>query len=120
MIKMEMVSIVRRGMGGFDYPGVPFEYREIEVGNDIADDAVRVEGGIVKAEGLGDGSVVREGNHRQAALDDATPERLRLGESPVPKPRPAIVGQVLAASLAGMAALVGVASLVIILRARKS
>ena len=120
MIKMEMVSIIRRGMGGFDYPGVPFEYREIEVGNDIADDAVRVEGGIVKAEGLGDGSVVHEGNHRQAALDDATPEHLRLGESPTPNPRPAIVGQVLAVSLGGMAALVGVTSLVLILRARKS
>jgi len=31
MIKMEMVSIVRRGMGGFSYPGVPMGYREIEV-----------------------------------------------------------------------------------------
>jgi len=29
-------------------------------------------GGIVKAEGLGDGSAQKRGNHRQAALDDAT------------------------------------------------
>lgn len=31
MVKMEMVSIIRRGMGGFSYPGVPMGYREIEV-----------------------------------------------------------------------------------------
>ena len=99
MAKMEMVSIIRRGMGGFDYPGVPFEYREIEVGSD----SVAAEGGSVKAEGLG----------------DATPERLQKEDSPSPTPRPAIVGQVLAGSLVGMAALVGVVSLVIVLRARK-
>jgi hypothetical protein len=128
MTKMEMVSIIRRGMGGFDYPGVPFEYREIEVGSD----SVAAEGGSVKAEGLGDGSGVREGNHRQAApgapkrdssrlgpLDDATPERLRAEDAANLKPRSAIVGQVLAGSLAGMVALVGVVSLVIVLRARK-
>jgi hypothetical protein len=99
MTKMEMVSIIRRGMGGFDYPGVPFEYREIEVGSD----SVAAEGGSVKAEGLG----------------AATPERLQKEDLPGPKPRPAIVGQVLVGSLAGMAALVGVVSLVIVLRARK-
>ena len=128
MTKMEMVSIIRRGMGGFDYPGVPFEYREIEVGSD----SVAAEGGSVKAEGLGDGSGVREGNHRQAApgapkrdssrlgpLDDATPERLRAEDAANLKPRSALVGQVLAGSLAGMVALVGVVSLVIVLRARK-
>jgi PAS domain S-box-containing protein len=32
----------------------------------------RAEGGSVKAEGLGDGSTVFRGDHRQAALDDAT------------------------------------------------
>ena len=37
MVKMEMVSIIRRGMGGFDYPGVPFDYQEIEVGGDVAE-----------------------------------------------------------------------------------
>ena len=45
MIKMEMVSIIRRGMGGFAYPGVPFGYREIEVGGETpeAPDVVEVE-----------------------------------------------------------------------------
>ena len=32
MVKMEMVSIVRRGMGGLGDPGAPFGYQEIEVG----------------------------------------------------------------------------------------
>jgi hypothetical protein len=34
MVKMEMISIIRRGMGGFSSPGVPFGYQEIEVGSD--------------------------------------------------------------------------------------
>ncbi len=33
---------------------------------------IREQGGSVKAEGLGDGSTNSQGNHRQAALDDAT------------------------------------------------
>jgi len=36
MVKMEMISIVRRGMGGFSHPGVPFGYQEIEVGSEVA------------------------------------------------------------------------------------
>jgi hypothetical protein len=34
MVKMEMVSIVRRGMGGAAVPGVAFGYREIEIGGE--------------------------------------------------------------------------------------
>jgi hypothetical protein len=34
-------------------------------------------GGIVKAEGLGDGFAMPERNHRQAALDDATHQSIR-------------------------------------------
>ncbi len=104
MAKMEMVSIIRRGMGGFDYPGVPFEYREIEVG----------------MEEKGDGG--------QKAQDEGLrPEAQGTGVAPSPAPQapaqgtPAsskVVGQVLAGSLAGMVALVGVASVVIVLRAR--
>ncbi len=119
MTKMEMVSIVRRGMGGFDYPGVPLDYREIEVGSDVADEKVRAQGGIVKAAGLGDGSIPGGEGHRQAALDDATPARPQSRESSVSPPRSALVGQVLAGSLAGTVVLVGVASLVIVLRARR-
>ncbi len=119
MTKMEMVSIVRRGMGGFDYPGVPLDYREIEVGNDVEDTKGATEDGIVKAEGLGDGAVPPGEGHHQAALDEAPPARSPSKESPVSQPRPALIGQVLAGSLAGMVVLVGVASLVIVLRARK-
>jgi len=36
MVKMEMISIIRRGMGGFSAPGVPFGYREVEVGSEVA------------------------------------------------------------------------------------
>jgi hypothetical protein len=32
MVKMEMASIIRRGMGGFVYPSTPFGYQEIAVG----------------------------------------------------------------------------------------
>ncbi|UCD49942.1 MAG: hypothetical protein JSW27_20730 [Phycisphaerales bacterium] len=37
MVKMEMLSIVRRGMGGAAVPGIPFGYREIEVSDQPAD-----------------------------------------------------------------------------------
>jgi hypothetical protein len=37
MVKMEMLSIVRRGMGGAAVPGVPFGYREIAVSDEPAD-----------------------------------------------------------------------------------
>ena len=43
MIKMEMISIVRRGMGGAAVPGVPFGYREIEVGTEWAEPVERVD-----------------------------------------------------------------------------
>ncbi len=36
MVKMEMISIIRRGMGGFSAPGIPFGYREVEVGSEVA------------------------------------------------------------------------------------
>ena len=41
MTKMEMVSIVRRGLGGSDYPGAPFDYREIQVGGDANEERAR-------------------------------------------------------------------------------
>jgi hypothetical protein len=37
LVKMEIVSIVRRGMEGFDGPGMPLGYREIQVGSDAAE-----------------------------------------------------------------------------------
>ena len=85
MTKAEMVSIVRRGAGGSDYPSVPFDYREIQVGGDA-----------------GEG-----GGQKTAPSSDFPPASSR------------IVGQVLVGSLAGVAVLAGVTSLVIVLRARK-
>ena len=38
LVKMEMISIVRRGMGGAAVPGVAFGYREIEIGGEEIDD----------------------------------------------------------------------------------
>jgi hypothetical protein len=92
MTKMEMISIVRRGMGGAEYPGVPFDYREIQVGGDVEED---------RGQKAGDG--------RQKIPPPAI----------VSPPSSKVVGQVLVGSLAGVAVLAGVTSLVIILRARK-
>ena len=112
MAKMEMVSIIRRGMGGFDYPGVPFEYREIEVGSEDK------EGGGQKTEDKGrkpqDGSLKSEGR----GTSELPPRAPQVPSQAAPTSSK-VVGQVLAGSLAGMAALVGVVSLVIVLRTRK-
>ncbi len=99
MAKMEMVSIIRRGMGGFDYPGVPLAYQEIEVGNPEPQD------GKQKTEDRG--QKTEDGERKAAPSSDVRP------------PSSKVVGQVLAGSLAGMVALVGIVSLVIVLRARK-
>lgn len=113
MIKMEMISIVRRGMGGYAYAGAgaPFGYREMEVGEEIADPCVAQVGSVAEA------NVV--------SAEDVSPV-------PVARPQPAAVREpvildddgseigLLAASLGGMLVLVGIASCVIILRAKKA
>jgi len=94
MVKMEMVSIVRRGMGGFDGPSMPLGYREIQVGGDAAEDAEQI---------MGEG----------VASDP---------QSAAPNPQLTRGGwefRILAVSLGGMAVLVATASVVIVLRARK-
>ena len=107
MAKMEMISIIRRGMGGSDYPGVPLEYREIEVGSEEKEDGgPKTEDGMQKTEDRGQ--------------KIEAPEQKTAPSSAVRPPSSGIVGQVLAGSLAGMVALVGVVSLVIVLRARRS
>jgi hypothetical protein len=108
MTKMEMVSIVRRGMGGFDYPGVPLDYREIEVGNDVEDTKLMTPG-AGQAPPLAVGGLPAP----------KSPISNEVAPSTSPGRRPALVGQVLAASLGGMIILVGAASLVIVLRARR-
>ncbi len=105
MAKMEMVSIIRRGMGGFDYPGMPLGYQEIEVGMDEKEDA---------------GQKVQDRDLRREAqtLPDPAPVAPRAPSQAAPSSSK-VVGQVLAGSLAGMVALAGVVSLVIVWRARK-
>lgn len=99
MIKMEMVSIVRRGMGGFDYPGVPFGYEEIQVG---ADDGERMT--------EDSGQKPEDGYQRT--------------EDRGPRAAPASIlrhpSSVLAVSLGGMTVLVAAASVVILRRAKKA
>jgi hypothetical protein len=92
MTKMAMVSIVRRGMGGSDYSGAPFDYREIQVGGDA--NAARGQRAEDRGRNVVPSSVFRP-------------------------PSSSIVGQVLVGSLAGMVALAGITSLVVVLRARK-
>jgi len=98
MVKMEMVSIVRRGMGGFDGADMPLGYREIQVGGDAPQD---------------DGQMV--------GVNKDSP-RPSNPQSAIRNPQSDAGGsefRILAASLGGMAVLAAVASVVIVLRARK-
>jgi len=87
MVKMEMISIVRRGMGGFDGASMPLGYREIQVGGDPVQDAAQI------TEGVASNPQSRQGGREF---------------------------RILAVSLGGMAALVAIASMAIVLRARKA
>jgi len=100
MVKMEMVSIIRRGMGGFDYPGVPFGYEEIQVGADEE----------VPTPAVGGTPPVREAKNPQSAIMSS--------RTPIRDRNPHLVG-VLGISLGGMTVLVAAASLLIIRRARR-
>lgn len=107
MVKMEMISIIRRGMGGFDYPGVPLDYQEMEVGGGPAGSSY---------------PPVPESN-------DATtePEAQSVAAAPAPLAtaggadagRPRMGGIILAASLSGMAVLVAAISAVVLLKAKR-
>ncbi|MBP7051754.1 MAG: hypothetical protein KBE65_12125 [Phycisphaerae bacterium] len=68
MVKMEMVSIIRRGVSGLGDPGVPFGYQEIEVGG--------------SEEGSSD-------LYSSTESPDSWPSRPRLGKEPVAQPPPA-------------------------------
>ncbi len=94
MVKMEMVSIVRRGMGGFDTPDTPLGYREIQVGGDTVQDT-----DPVMAQAI-------------------TPNPQSAIHGPQSEPRGPEF-RILAASLAGMAVLVAMASVVVVLKARR-
>ncbi len=99
MVKMEMVSIVRRGMGGFDGMETPLGYREIQVGGDIPQDA---------------GPMVGANNDSPAPSNP--PSAIR---NPPLEPRGSEF-RILAVSLGGMAVLVAMASVVIVVRARRT
>jgi len=102
LVKMEMVSIVRRGMGGSSAGGVPFGYREIEVGGTSPDSTTEP--------------------------DHAPP----VNEPVMASPRPTAVQanveatgeagdrHALAMSLGAMIVLVAVGSVVVLLRARRA
>lgn len=106
MVKMEMVSIVRRGMGRFDPSGAPFGYREIEVGGDRA--------------GSSHPSVPEFNNATVEA--EAKPAAASASQTAVggADARQAWGGAiVLAASFGGMVVLVAAVSTVILLRSRR-
>jgi len=87
LVKMEMVSIVRRGMGGFDGPSMPFGYREIQIGSDP-----------------------------EESMDEAAEAIASNPQSAIHNPH---LTKVLATSLGSMAAIVVIASILVVLRARK-
>jgi hypothetical protein len=115
MVKMEMVSIIRRGMGGFDTPGVPFGYQEIEIGGE-------------ESEGLATGAAA---SIVEPAAPSATPVQRTMPAVGPPTPQemqdhgqttPTVSYRsftVLAVSLGAMTALVVAASAVIVARARR-
>ena len=109
MIKMEMVSIIRRGMGGFAYPSMPLGYREMEVGEDIP---------VVEPEL----ELEPEPNDVAHELEEVLPAVVSL---PAPIQAEVDTGEngmdirILAVTLGGMVLLVALGSLIVILRARK-
>jgi hypothetical protein len=133
MVKMEMVSIVRRGMGGFDYPGVPFEYQEIEVGGADVEDG---EPGTPGKGPQSEAQAVKESPSpvpqapAQAPSQVAPHAAIQVPPQTPPQAVPQapsqaapqssrVVGQVLVGSLAGMVLIVGITSLVLVFRMRK-
>jgi hypothetical protein len=100
MVRMEMVSIVRRGMGGFDYPGVPLGYEEIQVGADVPEGgpAAPRDSETTRAPGaMNPQSAIRNSQFEDSGL----------------------TVRVLAVSLGGISVLTAAASVVIVLRARR-
>ena len=99
---MEMVSIVRRGMGGFDAAGVPLGYREMLVGGDVTDS--------------------NTGADQVASVNEPGVTLLRPGpvQANIEVKQEVRGLGILAVSLGGMIVLVAVASIVIVLKAQKS
>jgi hypothetical protein len=100
MVRMEMISIVRRGMGGFDYPGVPLGYEEIQVGGDAP------QGEELPPDHDGQQSPATASNPQSAIR---SPQFEGSGS----------VVRILAVSLGGISVLAAAASVAIILRAKR-
>ena len=98
MIKMEMVSIVRRGMGGFAGPETSLGYREIQIGDEGVLDSPVVASDVVESQA----------------------ENFARANPPQPEVRSLPLSRMLAVSLSGMAVLVAAASIVIVLKARRA
>jgi hypothetical protein len=100
LVRMEMVSIVRRGMGGFDYPGVPLGYEEIQVGGDVPK-----------------GAELPPDHDAQQSLAMASHPQSPIRNSQFEGSGSVV--RILAVSLGGISVLTAAASVVIILRARR-
>ncbi len=102
MVKMEMVSIIRRGMGGFDYPGVPFGYQEIQVGGDSPEPQTEP-------------NVVVTAPEPPAAAPPL--DTVQTNDDPPPEKTEF---HILAASLGAMVAVVALLSVLVLWRAKKT
>ena len=102
LIRMEMVSIVRRGMGGFDAAGVPLGYRETLVGGDVTDS--------------------NTGADQVASVNEPGVTLLRPGpvQANIEVKQEVRGLGILAVSLGGMIVLVAVASVVVLLKAKRA
>ena len=101
MIKMEMSSIIGRGMGGSSYPGVPFGYQEL----------------VVESESLNDDRQISPADVENTATPGVnTPER-------VSEPAPLAEGYPLLRNtifvLVGLSALVLISGIAIVVKAKK-
>jgi len=113
MVKMEMLSIVRRGMGGAAVPGVPFGYREIEVSDEPAESIEVVEDATEVAEPAPHEAV-------PAMPEEVIPTRPSAPPSvPMDVAEPSSPLPVVAWALGAVSAGVVIAGIVVFLAARK-
>ncbi|HNS20896.1 MAG TPA: hypothetical protein PKH24_10380 [Sedimentisphaerales bacterium] len=107
MVKMEMVSIIRRGVSGLGDPGVPFGYQEIRVGGEQT--------------GASYLSVSESNNTTsQPGTESVAPPAPQAVAGQVDVDQPRMGGGVLAVSLGGMVVLVAAVSAAILLRAKRN
>jgi len=105
MIKMEMVSIIRRGMGGVAYPGASLGYQEIVVGGDTTDLSAEPNGTTTASDTAPAAPAGGPSSPALATATEAKPAGMEFA--------------VLAASLGGMAVVVAAVSTAVLLKAKK-